>query len=221
MKKLGLFALIFIFLFCGTNAFANSMGFEDIVVGEFDLSDNFSLDVSTSAGNKSVTFTLSNSGSTDNNGPTDFFIGGVFWDFGDIDSLVVGPDNPVVVSSSDINFSWKKNQDAKNLPQGNELPEPFSTSYSAFAKNGNTGIDPGESATFTFYFTDDDDFAEVVAGLDSGAVRTAIHVQGVEGYDEDSDTYIARVSEPATMLLLGLGLIGIAGLGRKKLFKKK
>lgn len=221
MKKLVVCTLVLFFLFCGTYAFANSMGFEDIVIGEFDLSDNFSFDVVKGDSGNTVKFIFTN------NGPEDALIGGVFWDFGTFEDFLEVPISGAFDaedSSDGLDFSEQKNQQNKNLPQGTNLNDPFSTSYSAFAKNAKMGIDPGQSAAFVFNIVGSD-FDQVLAEVGSGVVRTAIHVQGVEGdYDEDSDTYIASVTpvpESAMMLLLGAGLIGIAGLGRKKLFKKK
>ena len=90
----------------------------------------------------------------------------------------------------------------------------------AFAP-GNSGdaFDQGDSVTFFFAGLAAEDFRELSTDSDGvGPFYSAAHVQNT-GTDGSGSGWVAPVPEPATMLLLGFGMIGLAGLGRRKFFK--
>ena len=75
-------------------------------------------------------------------------------------------------------------------------------------------------ATFEIYFTGgltdlSFDFMSAPSGNSHGPFLSAAHVQSI-GSDDEKSGWVAPVPEPATMLLLGFGLVGIAAVGRKK-----
>ena len=108
-----------------------------------------------------------------------------------------------------------------DLSAGNLISFTSNYSFDSDPSVQPNGVNPGESLGILFdYVGVDTDSNTVIAALNNGTMDIGIHVQGFADGGSESFTTTAPVPEPATMLLFGVGLIGIAGLGRRKLIKK-
>ncbi|MFH1154823.1 MAG: PEP-CTERM sorting domain-containing protein [Pseudomonadota bacterium] len=116
-----------------------------------------------------------------------------------------------------------------NLPGGKDPLYAFSSDYDYDSASPvqPEGINPGESMGILFDFSTirtgggTYTFNDLLASLDSGAFRVGIHVQGFanggsESFITTQTTETNPVPEPATLLLFGIGLIGLAKVGKKR-----
>jgi len=220
MKKISILLIFLgaVFLCTSNAAFADLFGFDNIsnnsgIAGT--LADQLFVDV-TDAGSGQVQFKFSNDGLVVTT-PIPSVIAQIYWE--DTNDLL---SNPSIVgsptTSAGVAFTIKV---PGTFPEGNTIG--FTEDFEVAADNPapHNGVDVEEMLGVRF----SGDFDKVIAALVFGDMRIGMHLISIgEEDDPPSDSFVNNpnpIPEPATVLLISSGLIGLAGFGRKKFLKNK
>ena len=115
--------------------------------------------------------------------------------------------------SSSAGVSFAPNASPPNLPGGNTLTNPFQATFSADSVPPTTenGVNASnEFLTVRFNLVAGQTFNDVIAALNSEALRVGIHVQAQA--NGQSNSYVTFIPLPAGVWAGAAGLAGVLGL---------
>lgn len=208
-------SMLFLVFFCSSSVFAYDYGFDNITnnnAGDAAIAETQLSFAVTGYSSTQVEFLFKNIG-TEASSITDIY-------FDDDIPLMTWSE----FSQMDTNVvSFNEGAKPGNLPGGRSFDFSSNYSYDSDSPTQPNGVNPGEVLGIVFDYTDGYGLEQIIAALNNGSLSVGIHVQGFdsggsEGFVSASSSN--PVPEPASMVLLGIGLMGIAGISRKKVLKK-
>lgn len=121
---------------------------------------------------------------------------------------------------------FRERENPRNLPAGRSVTPPFRADFSADSRgNPQKGIDNSKDILgISFQLQEDLGYDDVINALVGGELLIGMHLRGFA--DGASDGFVSfrspdgstpsPIPEPVTMLLFGTGLVGVAGMARKR-----
>ena len=188
--------------------FANTYTFSQITSnGTVDVTSQLSADVTQSGSN--VLFTFANT-SVIASSITD-----IYFDFGTTSFFSSVSNNVLGAAGDSSGVNYADGATPPNLPSGNTIGFTADASGDSASKGGITANGVNASSEFVSFLgttITGITFADVLAGLDSGAFRLGLHVQSIGGSDGTSESFVSAVPVPAALPLMAsaLGAFGIA-----------